>query len=244
MLAQLSDLHLRPDDPASVDKVRRAVAAVVAMDPMPDALLVSGDVADVPGPEVYARARELLDAAGLPLLVIPGNHDDRDLLVAAFGPLPVVATAGSLRVVGVDTSRPGRADGRLEAEDLEQIDAELARDTDTPTVLAMHHPPVHTGLRALDAIGLPAADRVALAHLLDRHPQVQTVACGHVHRTMATALGRAAVLICPGVSSQLHLDLRPADDLPIELAAEPSGLALHVLVDGGVRSHVITLSDG
>ena len=119
MLAQLSDLHLRPDDPASVDKVRRAVAAVTAMDPLPDALLVSGDVADVPGPRSTRAPASCWSAAGLPLLVVPGNHDDRDLLVAAFGPLPVVATAGSLRVVGVDTSRPGRADGRLEAEDLE-----------------------------------------------------------------------------------------------------------------------------
>ena len=243
MLAQLSDLHLRPGDPGSVVKVQRAVSAVAAMETPPDAVLVSGDVADVPEPEVYARARELLEAAGLPLLVIPGNHDDRDLLVAAFGPLPAAATAGELRVVTADTSRPGRADGRLEEADLEQLDAELARDTHTPTVLAMHHPPVLTGLRALDAIGLPAGDRAALHRLLDRHPQVHTVACGHVHRTMTTALGRAAVLICPGVSSQLRLDLRPADDLPIELADEPSGIALHVLVDGGVRSHVVTLPD-
>ncbi|HYI36383.1 MAG TPA: metallophosphoesterase [Thermoleophilaceae bacterium] len=244
MLAQLSDLHLRAGDPESESRVQRAVAAVAAMDPLPDALLVSGDIADVPGPEVYARARELLEPAGLPLLAIPGNHDDGDLLVASFGTVPVVATAGALRVVGVDTSRPGRADGRLEADELDRLDAELARDTETPTVLAMHHPPVLTGVNALDAIGLPAGDRAAIAGLLGRHPQVQTVACGHVHRTMATALGGAAVVICPGVSSQLHLDLRPRDDLPIQMTGEPSGLALHVLVDGGIRSHVVTLTDG
>ena len=220
------------------------MAAVAAMDPPPDALLVTGDVADVPGPEVYARARELLERPGLPLLAIPGNHDDRDELVAAFGPLPVVATAGALRVVGVDTSLAGRADGRLDAEALDLLDAELEREPDVPTVVAMHHPPVLTGVRSLDAIGLPAGDRAALAGLLSRHPQVQTVACGHVHRTMATALGGAAVLVCPGVSSQLRLDLRPEDDLPIEMTGEPAGLALHILVEGGIRSHVMTLPDG
>ena len=244
MLAQLSDLHLRAGDPESESRVQRAVGAVAAMDPLPDALLVSGDIADVPAPEVYARARELLEPTGLPLLAIPGNHDDRDLLVASFGPVPVVAMAGALRVVGVDTSRPGRADGRLEPDELDRLDAELARGSGTPTVLAMHHPPVLTGVHALDAIGLPAGDRAAIAELLGRHPQVQTVACGHVHRTMATALGGAAVVICPGVSSQLHLDLRPRDDLPIQMTGEPSGLALHVLVDGGIRSHVVTLADG
>jgi 3',5'-cyclic AMP phosphodiesterase CpdA len=146
-------------------------------------------------------------------------------------------------VVGVDTSLDGRADGRLEEADLEALDGELGRDGDTPTVLAMHHPPVLTGIRALDAIGLPAGDRARLGDLLGRHPQVQTVACGHVHRTMTTALGGAAVLICPGVSSQLRLDLRPDEDLPIEMTGEPAGLAVHVLVDGGIRSHVLTLPD-
>lgn len=244
MLAQLSDLHLRPGDPGPEARLERAVAAVAAMDPAPDALVVTGDVADVPEPEVYARARELLAAAGLPLLAVPGNHDDRELLVAAFGPLPAIGRAGPLRVVGADTSLPGRADGRLDEQRLVELDAILAEDRQTPTVLALHHPPVPTGVRSLDAIGLPAGDRAAVAVLLGRHPQVQAVACGHVHRTMATVLAGAAVLIAPGVSSQLRLDLRPEDDLPIEMTAEPSGLAVHVLVDGAIRSHVVTLADG
>jgi hypothetical protein len=61
---------------------------------------------------------------------------------------------------------------------------------------------------------------------------------------MATALGGAAVLIAPGVSSQLRLDLRPEEDLPIEITGEPPGLVLHLLVDDAIRSHVITLPDG
>ncbi len=243
MLVQLSDLHLRRGDPGPEAKLRRALALVAAMEPRPDAVMVSGDIADVPEPEVYAHAREILDQAGLPLMAIPGNHDDRDLLVAAFGPLPVSGRAGPLRVLGVDTSLSGRADGRLREDAIEWLDTELGADPETPTVVVMHHPPVLTGIRALDAIGLPAADRTAAAALLGRHPQVQTVACGHVHRTMATALGGASVVIAPGVSSQLRLDLRPEDDLPIEMTAEPSGLALHVLVDGGIRSHVQPIAD-
>lgn len=237
MLAQLSDLHLRPGDPGPDDKLERAVAVVAAMDPRPDALLVTGDIADVPAPEVYARARELLGLAGLPLLAITGNHDDRRQLDAAFGAERLSGHAGPLRVVGADTSRPGQDGGRVDDEDIARLDAELSAEAETPTVLALHHPPVLTGIRALDAIGLPAADREAVAALLVRHPQVRAVACGHVHRAMATTLCGASVVIGPGVSSQLRLDLRPEDDLGIEMTAEPSGLMVHTLVDGGVRSH-------
>jgi 3',5'-cyclic-AMP phosphodiesterase len=243
VLAQLSDLHLRPGDPGPEKRLERAVAAVAAMDPLPDALLVSGDVADVPGPEVYARARELLEAAGLPLLVVSGNHDDAGQLGQAFGDDRLEGGAGPLRVVGVDTSRPGQDGGRVDDHDIARLDSLLAADPATPTVLAMHHPPVLTGVRALDAIGLPAADRQAVAALLLGHPQVQVVACGHVHRPMAATLGGASVVIAPGVSSQLRLDLRPAEGHEIEMTTEPAGLMVHVLVGDGIRSHFQVLPD-
>ena len=146
-------------------------------------------------------------------------------------------------MVGLDTSRPGQDGGRVEDQDIARLDAVLATEPGTPTVLAMHHPPVPTGVRSLDAIGLPARDRDAVAALLLRHPQVQVVACGHVHRAMATTLGGAAVVIAPGVSSQLRLDLRPEDGPQIEMTAEPAGLMVHVLVDGGIRSHFQVLPD-
>jgi len=192
VLVQLSDLHLRPGDPGPEAKLRRVLALVSAMDPKPDAVLVSGDIADVPEPEVYARAREMLDEAELPLMAIPGNHDDRDLLVAAFGPLPVTGRAGPLRVLAVDTSLPGRADGRLDGDAVDWLDTELGADTETPTVVAMHHPPVLTGIRALDAIGLPAADRAAAAELLRRHPQVQVGQLGQHRQAGSTPAARAA----------------------------------------------------
>lgn len=244
MLAHLADLHLRPGDPGPDAKLRRAVAVVADMDPLPHALLVTGDVADVPAPEVYARARELLEGVGLPLVVVTGNHDDRDELDAAFGPARLTGQAGPLRVVGADTARPGQDGGRVDQDDIARLDAELAADSETPTVLALHHPPVLTGIGALDVIGLPKADREAVAALLVRHPQVQVVACGHVHRAMAATLGGASVVIAPGVSSQLRLDLRPVEDLEIEMTTEPSGLMVHTLVDGGVRSHFQVVPDG
>ena len=191
MLAQLSDLHLRPGDPGPEAQAAPRLALVAAIDPLPDAVLVSGDIADVPEPEVYARASELLDAAGLPLLAIPGNHDDRDLLVAAFGAAAGDRPRRPLRVVGVDTSLPGPGRRPAGDDDIEWLDAELAPTPRRRRVLAMHHPPVLTGIRALDAIGLPAADRAAVAELLRRHPQVQTVACGHVHRTHGDGAGPA-----------------------------------------------------
>ena len=61
------------------------------------------------------------------------------------------ADVGGLRLVACDTTQPGRDDGRL---DLAWLAARLA-ESDAPTIVAMHHPPVPIGIPALDRIGLP-----------------------------------------------------------------------------------------
>ena len=253
VLAQLSDLHVGvgPGDTRSARRLAAAVAAVAGLDPAPDALLISGDLVDVSSPEAYARVRELLAPLAMPVHAIPGNHDDRELLRAAFGPddggdpaAPIrhAADCGPLRLVACDTTRPDRDEGRLGEQDLRWLDEQLAADPSTPAVVAMHHPPLTTGIRAIDAIALPPADRLALAEVLGRHPQAGLVTCGHAHRAALGTIAGRPVLLCPSTEVQLLLDLRPRDDLGFQLAEqEPPGFALHVLLDGGITSHVIPL---
>ena len=59
ILAQLSDPHIRlpPDDEGSGEALAAAVRAVLALDRRPDALVVTGDLADGGLPEEYARVR-------------------------------------------------------------------------------------------------------------------------------------------------------------------------------------------
>ncbi len=148
---------------------------------------------------------------------------------------------GELRAAaggGLRQHLPGREDGALGEEQLEWLDETLGEQPETPTLLALHHPPALTGVRAMDAIGLAADDRVALEALLEGHPQVQTVTCGHVHTTMITAFAGRPLLICPSTNSALRLDLRPRDDLPFATAEEPLGFAVHTLLDGRLLSYV------
>jgi Icc protein len=247
-LVQLSDLHLRlgRDGTGPAERLEHAVHRVAALRPRPRAVLLSGDLVDAPSSAAYEQAHELLEVLGVPLHAIPGNHDDRDLLRAHFGPSPAPAGApvrlavdcGPLRLVGCDSTRPGHEDGALGGEELGWLDETLGQQPGTPTLLALHHPPVLTGVRSMDAIALAAEDRAALEALLGGHPQVQAITCGHVHTTMTTAFAGRPLLICPSTNSTLRLDLRAREDLPFAVSRQPLGFAVHTLVDGRLVSHV------
>ena len=248
MIVQLTDPHLGAGwSPGPGGALRRALAAITRVVGRPDALLVTGDVAHSPLAGEYAEAAALLMGAGVPVLAVPGNHDDPALLSEHLGQ-PIAATGdvrwsraiGDLRVLGLDTTVPGEPGGALGDERLRWLQARLAEAPETPTLLAMHHPPIETGLPAMDAIGIPAPDRAALADVLRDAPQVQRIAAGHVHRTVAGALGGVPVLAIASNDVQLRLDLHGSE---IAFAAEPPCFAVHLLAGGRLVSHVQPVVD-
>jgi len=223
-LAQLSDPHIRvgPNDQRSAAALEAAVRSVLALDPQPVAVIVTGDLADGSTPAEYARFRELIAPLRMPVHVIPGNHDQ-----ALDWEGPRAVTSGDLRIVLCDTMRPGRDDGHL---DLDWLAGELAPAA--PTIVAMHHPPVPIGIGGLDAIGLAAAQRTALAELLHRSPHVVRVVAGHVHRTAFATLGGTPVVTCASTNLQARLEIG-SDGFTI--VPEPPAFLVHTLAVAHVQ---------
>jgi hypothetical protein len=114
------------------------------------------------------------------------------------------------------------------------LEGSLALEPDVPTVVAMHHAPLMTGIAPMDAIGLPEADRAALGALLARFGAVRRVVAGHVHRACFAMLGGCPVFACPSTHLQVKLDTGPE----IVLEPAPPSFGLHVLPAGG---DVVTL---
>lgn len=243
-LVQLSDFHIGADwaDGDPVAKLAAAVESVRALRPQPDAVLVTGDLADHATDSEYEHVRELLAPLRVPLHVLPGNHDDRRALHRHFGvpgaggePVQYSSDLGHLRLIAIDTTRPGEDPGALDAARLAWLDEELAMTPKTPTLLAMHHPPLLTGIPVWDELGLPDADRKALGDVIARHPQVRRIIAGHMHRTIIGELAGRAVLTVPSTYVQSRLDFHMQE---LELADEPAGFAVHTVLDGEVVSHV------
>jgi Icc protein len=243
LLAHLSDLHVGADE-QGVDPVPRLEAVVEAVRSLPnkpDAVLVSGDLThDGSAPE-FRLAREILKRLDLPLHVLPGNHDDRTLLRDAFDlpgigaePVNYSVDVGDLCLVIFDSNVPGQDPGRYDPEQLRRLDSELAAQPDRPTLLAMHHPPLATGVREWDGINLEPGQREALAEVVARHPQLRAIVGGHLHRIAASSLAGCPVISAPSTYLQAQPDFHMEG---VEFGGVP-GFVLHALLDGELSSQV------
>jgi 3',5'-cyclic AMP phosphodiesterase CpdA len=243
ILAQLSDPHIGATwaGDGSVDGVAAAVESVRAIRPRPDAVVVTGDLADRASDEEYKQLRELLSPLEVPFYVLPGNHDDRRALSRHFGvpgsdgePSQYSVDLGPLRLVVLDTTIPGEDAGALDSERLDWLDNELTAAPEQLTLIAMHHPPLLTGIPVCDAMGLAPSDRLALGAVIERHPQVRRLVGGHFHLAITAELAGRTVLTAPSTYTQFRLDFTSDE---IEPAADPAGFVLHAVVDGELVSH-------
>lgn len=247
LIAQITDFHVGKAGSAievgfaTSEALGRAVAHLNGLDPQPDVIVATGDLVDAGSAEEYARLAAILERLRAPWYAIPGNHDDRDELRRAFGGrgyLPAegflqYVIEGAVRIVALDTLVPRAPGGRLCGERLRWLDETLAAARDTPTVVIQHHPPFATGIAAMDAMGLDgAADEAAV---IARHPQVERVLCGHLHRPIATRFAGTIASTCPSTTQQVELDLRAAGRLA--LRPEPPACQLHRWTGAGLVSH-------
>jgi Icc protein len=250
LIAQITDLHIRPGELLAYGRVdtagylKRAVAALLALDPLPDVVLATGDLVDGGTAEEYACLRQLLAPIDRPLYVVPGNHDARRPLFDAFGRsgslpsedrfLHYAVEDWPVRLIGLDTIIQGEPGGRLCEERLAWLGDRLAEQPDRPTLLFMHHPPIRTGIAHMDSMGLADADRFAA--LVRRHPQVERIVCGHVHRSIQARFAGTMVTVAPSTAHQVSLALQPASEASFVM--EPPGFHLHLWQAGsGMVTH-------
>ncbi|GGV72399.1 metallophosphoesterase [Streptomyces griseoloalbus] len=244
VLAHISDLHLDGTARAT-ERARRVRDRLWELPDRPDALLVTGDIADHGTESEYEEAARLLGlrdgSAPFPVLTCPGNHDSRAPYRKALlgqpgadGPVNSAHVLDGGAVLMCDSSIPGHDDGELDTETCAWIESTLdGLDGGLPVLLAFHHPPVPLHLPLPDSYPLRAPER--LAALLARRPEVAGLITGHAHTPAATTFAGRPVLVGPGVTWTLRL---PWEGGQVADRDAPVGLAFHVLDDEGrLTSH-------
>jgi len=242
-IAQISDLHIKRPGALAYGRVdtakalERCVAALNELVPAPDFVVISGDLVDTPTAEEYEHLKRLLTPLRLPFASVPGNHDAREMMRAAFagsnyvhrsGPLNQRVEVAGLDLLLLDSSVSGQPHGKLDPSTLEWLDAELASAPEKPALLFLHHPPFKAGIWHMDRQNLLNAD--TLAAIVRRHPRIQLVATGHVHRAALTMFAGVPATICPAPNHAVDLDLAELRDPSFKV--EPPAFHLHTWFPG------------
>jgi 3',5'-cyclic-AMP phosphodiesterase len=250
LIAQISDLHIKRPGSLAYGRVdtaaalERCVTALNEFAPKPDLVVISGDLADTPAAEEYQHLQRLLAQLKLPFVCIPGNHDSREMMRAAFpqdfafpsGALNQRVGAGGLDLVLLDSSVPGKPHGELDAPTLQWLEATLASSPDRPALLFLHHPPFKAGIWHMDRQNLFNAGE--LVPIVSRHPRVQLIASGHVHRATLTMFAGVPATICPAPNHAVDLDLAQLREPSFKV--EPPAFHLHAWFPGEGFGSVVT----
>jgi 3',5'-cyclic-AMP phosphodiesterase len=238
IVAQLSDIHAD----GSSGRLERLEKVLGWLRPMqPDAIVVSGDLAEAQFERSYQAVRTRLESVGCPFFVVPGNVDDHGQMREAFGdrfgwnrdrPLNVVGRLEGLRVIGLDVTVEDAHHGDA-APVLEWLGHELGSDA-TPTLIFQHQHPFPCGIDNKDRNICFGGDE--LSEVIEgAGGAVVGLTCGHVHRPLFTTFAGRQATMGPSVTraNRLRLDGHESD------IVDPPGLMLHHFGDSRLVSHVV-----
>ncbi|MBN9151310.1 MAG: phosphodiesterase [Micrococcales bacterium] len=224
VIAHISDTHFlgggRPlyGSVPTDDHLSQALAQLEASGAKPEAIVFTGDLADLGEPDAYTRLRGLVEPVaqrlGAQIIWVMGNHDERPHYSKQLFDADAtdetqdrVYDIGGLRIISFDTSVPGYHHGDLTQAQLDWLTDVLAAPAPHGTLLAVHHPPIPTPL--LEAMGmLELQDQKRLAEVI-RGTDVRAILAGHLHYSTHSTF--AGIPVSVAAATCYTLDLTAKD---------------------------------
>jgi Icc protein len=202
----------------------------------PDLIIATGDVVQDESRAGYERFRATLEPLGIPVISIPGNHDDPKLMseILASGGFQLGGEVrrGPWSLVLLSTFLAGEDAGGLGPARLAGLRQSLAANANQHVLVAMHHHPLPMGSAWLDGVAL--RDAAAFWEIIDANRQVRAVVCGHVHQASDRERNGVRMLSTPSTCAQFL----PASPF-FALDERPPGLRwLELHPDGRIDTEV------
>ncbi|CAH0998681.1 3',5'-cyclic adenosine monophosphate phosphodiesterase CpdA [Neolewinella maritima] len=206
----------------------------------PDALFITGDFcADEPVEQVYHRLRSRFERFDRPYYIIPGNHDDRAMMRAAYPLMPGVGQEpihGTVELSGQVFLFLDSSPGVVDDQQLDWLAAAIAEHPQATVVI--HHPPIKLGMPFMDS-KYPLRDTDRLLDILTRDGQRRRILCGHYHAARTVSYRNLDVLLCPPTSFFIY----PGAET-FRMQDHPPGFQLLEWADdGSFRQTVYATSD-
>lgn len=230
----LTDTHFVPPgeklyglDPAV--SLGAAISDINAHHADAELVVITGDLTHWGEPESFVHLADVLEGLDLPVELLIGNHDARDVFRRHFpnqgvddnGFIQSVRDTSVGRFLFLDTVLAGTHAGHYSPERCAWLSDALAA-TDRDTFLFMHHPPFPVRIPALDDIGLQHAAEFRAA-VEPHRAKIRHLFFGHVHRPMAGSWIGIPVSTVRAMNHQTWFDM---ESTTLEGSHEPPAYAV------------------
>jgi len=221
IIAQITDFHIgykgRNKACKNAVRLQQVLTAIGKLRRKPDLILATGDLVEHPESWAYELLKEHLSELDIPIHFLMGNHDARAPFKQVFphaefnqGFLQYAIDTHPVKIIALDTLKQGHHGGAFCKEREQWLKAELDKDTEKPTLIAMHHPPIKSGIPWLTAQN---NDNwvIRLRTLLSEYNNVVHMIAGHIHRNIYTQFAGTTISVSEAVAPQVKLELGEID---------------------------------
>lgn len=254
-LVHLSDTHfVTPGEFLSGtghprDRLSELMNSLVAAEVNPQALIITGDLADRGEASAYRELKSVLTPAakemGAEIVWVMGNHDHRETVrqellgePASAAPYDTTVMLNGLRLIVLDSTVPGKHHGELSHEQLVWLEQVLSTPAPEGSILAMHHPPLPCVQDLAVTVELRDQDRLAE---VVRGTDLRGILAGHLHYSTTATFAGIPVSVAAATSCTQDL-FKPRRGTRARDAAQ--GLNLVHVYDHTVMHTVVPLGGG
>ena len=192
MILQISDLHILAKSGETMEGIDteysfcKVLEYAHAKHGKADLILVTGDIAQTPCHFSYQRIVQELEKYETKTVCLPGNHDDftlmQQIITGAEINCQKYIAYKHWQIICLNSKKEGSEGGYLASDELAYLSETLEKHPDLNTLLAVHHHPVPTNSLWMDTMIIENSDELFL--LLQNHPQVKAITCGHIHQKL------------------------------------------------------------
>lgn len=206
-ILQLTDLHLSSQNNSQYDEHFITAINFIKhrkIELKIDFIVVTGDISHEGQVGSYRLFFDGMESLDLPYSIMPGNHDNYEILQACSSARNKLRDIESFSnsawcLYSLDTVVRGEDYGSISDSEILRLTASLAAVQDQKIALFMHHHPLSVGTPLVDSCKL--LNPKALLKLCQDYP-VHFVGTGHAHTLSQQKLGHTLISIAPALSSQ------------------------------------------
>lgn len=187
-LIQISDCHLSADpnaiyrDQSSQAGFETILSATRHWNP--DLILLTGDLSQDASTHAYQRIAEAVNTLNVPVISLPGNHDDPQIQSQFFPTAweqPLVHQQQGWCLILLNSAIYDQPQGQLSEPMLDNLKDALEAHAHLPCLVVLHHQPVAVGTPWIDRH--PVLEPQKFLDIIDQAPQVKAVLWGHIHQS-------------------------------------------------------------